>query len=82
MIGHRIQHIHVVDAEYLPQELSVHTPEDTKDLWVNGSVVAIDTGCGKGGFLTAVIFVPIYNFFINREVSRTARTLTPASEHQ
>ncbi len=35
-----------------------------------------------GGFLTAVIFVPIYNFFINREVSRTARTLTPASEHQ
>ena len=34
-----------------------------------------------GGFLTAVIFVPIYNYFISREVSRTAPTLTPASEH-
>lgn len=35
-----------------------------------------------GGFLTAVIFVPIYNYFVSREVSRTAPTLTPAGEHQ
>lgn len=34
-----------------------------------------------GGFLTAVIFVPIYNYFISREAPRTAPTLTPASEH-
>lgn len=38
----------------LPPELSVYTPDDDEDLWVHGSVVAADTGCGKGGFLTAV----------------------------
>jgi len=41
-------------TEQLPPELSSFTPEDPKDMWVNGSVLAIDTGCGKGGFLTAV----------------------------
>ncbi len=34
-----------------------------------------------GGFLTAVLFVPIYNIFISRESSKTAPTLKPASEH-
>ena len=34
-----------------------------------------------GGFLTAVIFVPIYNYFVNREVSKAVPTLTPASQH-
>jgi serine/threonine protein phosphatase 1 len=41
-------------TETLPPQLSTYTPEDPKDTWVHKSVVAIDTGCGKGGFLTAV----------------------------
>ncbi len=27
-----------------------------EDAWVRGQVFATDTGCGKGGFLTAVMF--------------------------
>ena len=27
---------------------------DPKDVWVRGDLVGIDTGCGKGGFLTAL----------------------------
>ncbi|HEY3351917.1 MAG TPA: metallophosphoesterase family protein [Polyangia bacterium] len=39
----------------LPAELSTHTPADPRDLWVHGSVLAVDTGCGtERGFLTAV----------------------------
>lgn len=38
----------------LPPELSTHTPADPKDLWAGENIIAIDTGCGKGGFLTAV----------------------------
>jgi len=34
-----------------------------------------------GGFLTAVLFVPIYNFFLSREAPKAAPTMTPASEH-
>jgi len=34
-----------------------------------------------GGFLTAVLFVPIYNYFIGREAPKAAPTMTPASEH-
>ncbi len=34
-----------------------------------------------GGFLTAVLFVPIYNFFHSRAASKTAETMTPASQH-
>jgi len=41
-------------TDCLPPELSTHTPEDTSDMWESESVLAIDTGCGKGGFLTAV----------------------------
>ncbi|MBS1122500.1 MAG: uncharacterized protein H6Q90_4728 [Deltaproteobacteria bacterium] len=37
----------------LPNELSTHTPEDPTDLWAGPSCVGLDTGCGKGGFLTA-----------------------------
>lgn len=40
----------------LPPELSEYTLTDTEDAWVRGRVFATDTGCGKGGFLTAVIF--------------------------
>lgn len=38
----------------LPQELSAYTPDDPTDLWAGDNVIAIDTGCGKGGFLTAI----------------------------
>jgi serine/threonine protein phosphatase 1 len=42
-------------TEYLPPELSGHTPDDPTDLWAGEAVIATDTGCGhEGGFLTAV----------------------------
>ncbi len=41
-------------TDHLPPELSSFTPDDPLDMWVGDSVCAIDTGCGKGGFLTAV----------------------------
>lgn len=34
-----------------------------------------------GGFLTAVLFIPIYNFFASREAPKVAPALTPAGEH-
>ena len=41
-------------TDCLPQELSPYTPADPMDLWAGEAVTAIDTGCGKGGFLTAL----------------------------
>jgi serine/threonine protein phosphatase 1 len=41
-------------TENLPPELSSFTPEDPLDMWVGENVCVIDTGCGKGGFLTAL----------------------------
>lgn len=41
-------------TDILPPELSSYTPADPGDLWAGPAVVAIDTGAGKGGFLTAV----------------------------
>lgn len=41
-------------TEYLPPELSGYTPDDPTDLWAGEAVVGIDTGCGNGGFLTAL----------------------------
>lgn len=41
-------------TEFLPQELSSYTPDDPTDLWAGENVVAIDTGAGNGGFLTAL----------------------------
>lgn len=38
----------------LPQELSTHTPDDPTDLWAGPRVTAVDTGCGKAGFLSAL----------------------------
>ncbi|HLC02949.1 MAG TPA: hypothetical protein VJK02_07930 [Anaerolineales bacterium] len=35
-----------------------------------------------GGFLTAVLFVPIYNFFAGREAVRAGATMSMAGEHQ
>lgn len=42
------------NTELLPPELSNHTPDDPKDMWAYENVIGIDTGCGRGGWLTAV----------------------------
>lgn len=39
---------------FLPQELSNYTPDDPTDLWSGPHATGIDTGCGVGGFLTAL----------------------------
>lgn len=41
-------------TELLPPELSAYTPEDPSDLWAGPCTIGLDTGCGKGGFLTAL----------------------------
>jgi serine/threonine protein phosphatase 1 len=41
-------------TDYLPPELSRFTPEDPEDTWASENVFAIDTGAGKGGFLTCL----------------------------
>lgn len=38
----------------LPQELSSFTPEDPADMWAGPSAIGLDTGAGKGGFLTCL----------------------------
>jgi serine/threonine protein phosphatase 1 len=40
--------------EYLPQALSRYTPEDHTDLFAGENCIGVDTGCGTGGFLTAI----------------------------
>lgn len=47
VVGHTV-------TEDLPQELSHHTPEDPTDLFAGDFVFGLDTGCGAGGFLTAL----------------------------
>jgi serine/threonine protein phosphatase 1 len=39
---------------YLPPEMSSYTPEDPLDVWAGPCCVGLDTGAGKGGFLTAI----------------------------
>lgn len=46
-----VGHTHTME---LPADLSLHTVDDPTDMWAGPCVVAIDTGCGRGGFLTAV----------------------------
>jgi serine/threonine protein phosphatase 1 len=41
-------------TEYLPNELSSYTPEDPSDIWAGPCCVGLDTGAGKGGFLTGL----------------------------
>jgi serine/threonine protein phosphatase 1 len=52
-------------TEFLPVELSGYTPEDPTDLWAYENVIGIDTGCGNGGFLTA-IELPALNIYESR----------------
>jgi len=47
VVGHTV-------TEDLPQELSQFTPDDPSDLFAGEAVFGIDTGCGNGGFLTAL----------------------------
>lgn len=53
-------------TDQLPPELSSFTPEDPEDLWAGPACVGIDTGAGKGGFLTAVEF-PAKRVYESRE---------------
>lgn len=55
----------------LPTELSSYTPDDPDDAWVNENVVGLDTGCGLGGFLTA-IELPAMRMYESRPIKRTA----------
>lgn len=53
---------------HLPPELSEFTPDGPDDLWINRSVIAVDTGCGKPhGFLTAVELPAIRVYESERE---------------
>jgi serine/threonine protein phosphatase 1 len=51
-VGKHVVIGHTTTSE-LPQELSHFTPSDPDDLWAGDYVSALDTGCGRGGFLTA-----------------------------
>ncbi len=46
-----VGHTHTMD---LPNELSTHTVDDPTDMWAGPCVTALDTGCGRDGFLTAL----------------------------
>ncbi len=50
----------------LPPELSTYTPEDPADIWAGPCVVGLDTGAGKGGFLTA-LELPAMRVYESRE---------------
>lgn len=52
-------------TENLPPELSSFTPEDPLDMWVGENVIVIDTGCGKGGFLT-ILELPAMKVYESR----------------
>ena len=51
--GKRVVVGHTVTT-LLPDDLSSYTPKDPTDLWAGPAVTAIDTGAGKGGFLTCL----------------------------
>jgi serine/threonine protein phosphatase 1 len=70
--GKRVVVGHTVTS-WLPQEYSSYTPEDPTDLWAGECVVAIDTGAGKGGFLTAVE-LPAARVYEARSPSGTTAT--------
>ena len=42
-------------TKHLPPELSSFTPDDPNDLWAGPACAGLDTGCGKGGFLSALM---------------------------
>jgi len=42
-------------TENLPAELSSYTADDPTDLWAGPNAIGLDTGAGKGGFLSAIV---------------------------
>jgi serine/threonine protein phosphatase 1 len=52
-------------TQFLPPELSGYTPDDPDDLWAGENCCGLDTGCGKGGFLTA-LELPARNVYESR----------------
>jgi calcineurin-like phosphoesterase family protein len=60
----------------LPQALSQHTPRDPSDMFQNGSVFALDTGSGNGGFLTA-LELPLATVYESRRLR--PKPLRPSS---
>jgi serine/threonine protein phosphatase 1 len=65
--GKRVVFGHTV-TEYLPEELSSYTPEDPTDMWAGPCTIGLDTGCGKGGFLTT-IELPTMRVYESRTIS-------------
>lgn len=55
----------------LPGDLSSYTPDDPDDAWVNENVVGLDTGCGLGGFLTA-LELPAMRMYESRQGEKAA----------
>ncbi len=53
-------------TEFLPEELSGYTPEDPTGLWAGDNCCGVDTGCGNGGFLTA-LELPAMNVYESRD---------------
>ncbi len=53
-------------TEYLPEELSSYTPDDPSDMWAGPCTIGLDTGCGKGGFLTT-LEMPIMTVYESRK---------------
>jgi serine/threonine protein phosphatase 1 len=51
---------------FLPQEISLHTPDDPTDMFETEDCFGLDTGCGVGGFLTA-IELPSMKVYESRE---------------
>jgi serine/threonine protein phosphatase 1 len=47
IVGHTV-------TSLLPPELSLYSPQNPDNLWAGERVIALDTGCGKGGFLSAI----------------------------
>jgi len=62
----------------LPQHLSSHTPADNADLFHRGAVLGLDTGCGHGGFLTA-IELPALRVYESRRANEGGRGTPPRS---
>ncbi|MDX9724072.1 MAG: hypothetical protein RBU37_25210, partial [Myxococcota bacterium] len=47
-------------TQFEPQELTIFPPQDPTDMWATTSVLVLDTGCGKGGFHTALQLPELY----------------------
>lgn len=65
-------------TEHLPPELSSWTPDDPLDMWVGERVKVIDTGCGKGGFLT-ILELPAGVVYESRSLPGHAPAAKPAA---